>query len=123
MLAQGQPKNKAGVYRPTVNKKATHAMPWHPAAPTFGRKWKRAGGLASHLEPSRAMRLPEDPVRPGATPMVELEGDTIVYRFWVAGMNGRPQMLVLRCDNRGDVRVSVGFRTPGCNLHTPPKPS
>ncbi|HZP49392.1 MAG TPA: hypothetical protein VFB07_12690 [Vicinamibacterales bacterium] len=51
--------------------------------------------------------LPE-PARPGSTPIITVDGATIVYRVWIAGVNGRCEMLVIRCTSGGDVYASIG---------------
>ena len=51
---------------------------------------------------------PRDPTRPGPTPIIRVEGDTILYFMWITGLRGDCEVLILRCDANGDVLASLG---------------
>ena len=60
-----------------------------------------------------------DPVRPGSTPIVRIHGDVVVYSMWIAGANGRCEMLILRCWSNGEVLASIAGGTGPCNSDHP----
>ncbi len=52
--------------------------------------------------------MPSEPARPGSTPIITVDGATIVYRIWIVGLNGRCELLVIRCASSGDISASIG---------------
>ena len=63
-----------------------------------------------------------DSTRRGSSPIIRINGATIVYRMWITVEKGRRQMLVLRCDDCGEVLASISDDGEGCKLHTSPQP-
>lgn len=63
---------------------------------------------------------PNDSTRRGSSPIIRISGATIIYRMWITVQKGRRQMLVLRCDDRGEVLASIADGDEECNLHTSP---
>jgi hypothetical protein len=61
---------------------------------------------------------PRDSTRPGSTPIIRFDGDTIVYQMWIGRENGRCEMLVVRCAPTGDVLASIEGDRRERNHHT-----
>jgi hypothetical protein len=61
---------------------------------------------------------PQEPERPGVTPITFVVGRTITYCLWIERSRGRCARLTLRCDSDGSVFAAI----PGeevCNEYTP----
>jgi len=63
---------------------------------------------------------PHKATRPGSTPIVQIDGDTVIYRMWISRESRDSEMLVLRCASDGKVVASIEADSELCNHHTPP---
>ena len=61
---------------------------------------------------------PYEPVRPGPTPIIRLDGADVVYHLWIARVSAECQMLVLRCDGCGEVFASIIDEREPCKNDT-----
>ena len=73
--------------------------------------------LARRLKPGVGKMPSNEPKRPGPTPIIRLDGDTITYFLWIDRRSRPCDMLVLRCDGRGNVFASIRDDFEVCNGH------
>jgi hypothetical protein len=60
---------------------------------------------------------PNEPSRPGSTPIIRLEGTSITYHLWISWNPNRCDMLVVRCDPHGNILASIRSDPDGCKSH------
>ena len=73
--------------------------------------------LARRLKPGVAEMPSNEPKRPGPTPVIRLDGDTITYFLWIDRRTHPGEVLVLRCDGTGNVFASIRNDIEVCNRH------
>ena len=60
-----------------------------------------------------------EPKRPGPTPIIRLDGDTITYFLWIERRSHPCDLLVVRCDGDGNVFASIRNDFEVCNRYGP----
>jgi len=60
-----------------------------------------------------------EPRRPGSTPIIRLDGNSVTYHLWITQPLGRCDLLVIRCDGHGNVLASIRGEPDECKPHSP----